>query len=396
MAISDSEVFCMMPWVHLHVTQNGHVTPCCLAPWYAGTAFGSVNQESISEIWNGERMREFRSNMLAGKPSELCKACYQNEANGFRSLRQETNEAYAHRAEWIKQTEADGTVANQPVYLDIRFSNVCNFKCRICGPGSSSQWHEEAVALGWKKEGSKALHYSIDDPMEFRNQIEKLIPDLEEVYFAGGEPMVMEEHYHFLDLLIKHGKFDLTLRYNTNFSGFQFRDKNILEIWRPFRQVQLQLSLDGMGKRAEFMRKNQVWKGVEQQWENLKALANLSFVITPTVSVFNVFHLPDFHNHLIGNGTIPAEDFQLNILNYPEVYDIRNLPSDMKQACVEKIESHMESLNGAAMSRQWEAVLNRLRQERSEKLWQGFLEATNKLDKLRDESFLDVFPEFSI
>lgn len=144
--LATHETFCMMPWVHLHVTQTGFVTPCCQAPWDQKTAFGSVNEAPIEEIWNGREIRRFRKNMLKGKPDERCKVCYQKEKNGFQSLRNVTNTDYAHKVNLVNTTQKDGSLPGvKPVYIDIRFSNVCNFKCRICGPWSSSQWHNDAV-----------------------------------------------------------------------------------------------------------------------------------------------------------------------------------------------------------------------------------------------------------
>ncbi|HHG83552.1 MAG TPA: hypothetical protein ENJ82_02285, partial [Bacteroidetes bacterium] len=125
---------CMMPWVHLHVTQTGHVTPCCQAPWQAERAFGSVNESAVAEIWNGNAIKKFRKNMLAGKPDPRCQACYDKEKDGFRSLRHVTNQDYGHHVDLLQATAPSGHLPEaKPIYLDIRFSNICNFKCRICG-----------------------------------------------------------------------------------------------------------------------------------------------------------------------------------------------------------------------------------------------------------------------
>lgn len=119
---------------------------------------GDINQQSITEIWNGKAMRNFRSKLLRGKPDERCTACYDKESSGFRSLRQVTNADYAHLQERLSQTRRNGALPEaDPVYLDIRFSNVCNLKCRICGPWSSSQWHNDAVAFQMKSPDQKAI-----------------------------------------------------------------------------------------------------------------------------------------------------------------------------------------------------------------------------------------------
>ena len=79
------------------------------------------------------------------------------------------------------------------------------------------------------------------------NQLDDVVEDLQEVYFAGGEPTIMPEHFQLISELIKREKFDVRLRYNTNFSQTHFKENDFLEIWKNFNDVQIHASLDDSG-----------------------------------------------------------------------------------------------------------------------------------------------------
>jgi organic radical activating enzyme len=120
-----------------------------------------------------------------------------------------------------EQTSEDGSSINtNPVYFDIRFSNVCNFRCRICGPWSSHSWFNDAKVVGYDN-GNLRLTKAIDDLSSFFEQLKKILPQTEEIYFAGGEPTLMEEHYALLDLLLVQGLTKINLQYNANFSTLE-------------------------------------------------------------------------------------------------------------------------------------------------------------------------------
>src|SRR5690606_32210843 len=112
--------FCIKPWVHLHVSVDGKVTPCCQAAW-DNYEFGDINQESFGEIWNGEKIREFRLAMLRDEFNFRCHYCYNIEKEGLQSHRVLTNSIYADKLHWALQTDSTGVSPNaKPVSWDIR------------------------------------------------------------------------------------------------------------------------------------------------------------------------------------------------------------------------------------------------------------------------------------
>lgn len=396
----NGDSFCVMPWVHLNIDMNGDVKACCLV----SKPFGNINSNSIDEIWNGDEINEFRINLLNNVKDERCNYCYLRESSGAHSLRQTSNVKYLSHflnTSSIEKT-IDGEKANPPIYWDIRLSNICNFRCRTCYHGASSRWFDEAVKLG-ETVSSKPIIKAVEKLDEFYDQLEELVECVEEIYFAGGEPLIMDEHYKILELLQNKKNFNTHLRYNTNFSQFKYRDIHVFDIWNKFNQVFVVASLDGWGKRGEFLRKEQKWNDVLMNRELMKRICpNVNFAVSVTVSVFNIFHLADFHKELVSAGVIPVEGFIIeNLLQTPGYYSIQILPLESKLKIKEKIEKHIEWVDSQANENfnkdhfivQFNNCINYLfADDLSENITQ-FVSRCKKLDELRAEKTIDVFPE---
>ena len=203
-----SDTFCMYPWTHIHAWPDGYVYPCC------GTdinPLGSLKQNSLEELWNSERQKQLRIDMLNGTKNEICRRCHEQEESGFFSMRNSANKHLGHHIDRVSKTQPDGTYDDfNIVYWDVRFSNLCNFRCRSCGPNFSSNWFDDAVKInGGKPIGQKKVIYAGKDKEDVWEQMKPHIPYLEQVYFAGGEPMIMEEHYRVLKELVRLEKFDV-------------------------------------------------------------------------------------------------------------------------------------------------------------------------------------------
>ncbi|GHC06533.1 twitch domain-containing radical SAM protein [Thermomonas carbonis] len=405
--LESTDAFCIMPFVHLHVTHDGAVTPCCAAPTSPELSFGNIKQQSISTIWNGDQMQEFRARMRAGQRDVRCTGCYDKEAAGWVSLRRITNEKYAEESRQVRAEQVVSVPAPAPVYVDVRFSNHCNFRCRICGPASSSAWHNDAVALGWVARGTPARITCSDDVEQLWRQLRALAPELKEVYFAGGEPMLMEEHYQFLELLLEVGNTALRLQYNSNFSQLGFKHWDAVALWRQFPDVTISASLDGMGARGEYQRSNQRWIDVIANRARLRAEApHVKFLITPALSVFNVLHLPDFDREAIESGLIERFDLIPSLLVRPAEYNIQILPPALKALARARIDTHLAWLQRGAngdhgaqakfVLQQWQNVSAYIDASSATQLIPAFLQRTAALDYLRGEQFASVFPELAL
>ncbi|MCX2744652.1 twitch domain-containing radical SAM protein [Mangrovivirga sp. M17] len=329
--VSDSnKAFCILPWIHFHVGLHGRVQPCCIA----SKPMGDINKESLEEIWNGEKFRELRTKMLAGKKVKACKGCYSLEENGVESLRQENNKKFVQHIDLVQNTDSDGSISSHPVYWDIRFSNVCNFKCRTCWHGASSKWFEEAKKNG-NTAADQAIIKNIEDINGFFKDNRELLIQADEFYFAGGEPLIMEEHYKLLDLLTNTGA-QPTLRYNTNLSSLSFKERKVTDLWDHFDDVEVMISIDGIGQHGESIRTGQNFQKLE---ENLQYLINNTAVrvfISPTISSLNVGQLPEIYDWWLNAGG-KDEGWYINILQRPKEFNIKYIPESEKAFLIKEL-----------------------------------------------------------
>jgi len=341
-SIANSKAFCMKPWVHLFVSQKGTVGPCCLASWEPEDTFGDVNKTPIDDIWNGPGIRKFRKNMLADKPDSRCWQCYDNEKNGLRSTRRVVNFLYADHFDRITATKRDGTSSAPPIFWDIRISNLCNLRCRICGHHSSSSWYDDAKATDSLSYESK-IHRGPKDFTGLMDQLDTAIDGLEEVYFAGGEPLIMPEHFELLSELVKRKKFDVKIRYSTNFSNVKFKEHDLLEIWKQFDDVFIHASLDGAEANGMLQRKGLDWDlAVRNRQRMLEVCPKVDFMLTPTINIHNIFHLPELHKKCVTDGLIQVDEFIPHVLKNPAYYSISILPQQQKQAVEVLLKEHIE------------------------------------------------------
>lgn len=392
-ALTENEAFCIYPWTHIHAYPDSTVHLCCMSDM--DMPLGTLKEETLENIWHGEKMQSIRQDMLAGKKLKECSKCYEQDRNGFISGRVSANKHFGHHIKKASTIDPDFKV----IYWDVRFSNLCNFRCRTCGPLFSSNWYQDYEKLhGKKPEHSKVIHCG--DTKDFYREAKRHMPYVEQIYFAGGEPLMMVEHWKIIEELIRLERFDVKLIYNTNFSELKFKKQDVLEMWKLFKSVSIGASLDGMGPRAEYIRKETVWDQTERNRERmLEICPNVDFYISCTLSILNSFHMPDFHRDWMDKGLINAQDFNINILMNPPHYRIDNLPNNLKEKLVAKYKEHIEyirpldSLQRATNG--YESAINFINQPANEQLLQDFLKLTAQVDAIRDENFKETFPELS-
>ncbi len=391
-----ARVFCLLPWTLLHIFTDGLSRPCCM---WSGPPLGNARSSSIDELWNSSDMKALRLDMMSGRPAAGCRKCYETELLGFQSMRQRSNIDLARHRGRERLTAPDGTLPLLPVpFLDIRFSNVCNLRCRTCSPAQSSAWADDARALGLPVEG-EAVRKSYDDWDALWRQLQLVLEDgIEEISFVGGEPLIMEEHYRILDFLIARGRTDVRLSYTTNFSTLRFQGRDVIDLWSRFHNVQVIASLDGSGRRGEYLRKGLNWDAVVANREEMRRRCpDVAFMIAPTLSIFNALHLPDFYQEWVEKGYIDSNAFALNMLVSPAMYRIQVLPATLKARALESYRRHQETFLDAdgTAARDFAAAARLMEAQDCSDLLPGFLAMTRRLDQLRGEDCREVFPELA-
>jgi radical SAM protein with 4Fe4S-binding SPASM domain len=398
--LEDSKTFCMYPWIHLHAYPTGEVHPCCHAEW-KNPPVGNARTHTLKEIWNSDPQRKLRTDMLSEQPNPACDRCYEQEQSGFFSGRKSANKHFGHQIHRIHPTTEDGTLNRfEMTYWDIRFSNLCNLSCRTCGPTFSSQWYQDQVKLAgadWGK-NNHVLNIAGRDKNDMWQQLIPHLDHVEKIYFAGGEPLLMEEHYNILDELDRRGRYDVKLIYNTNFTEIHLKDRLVFDYWKKFKRVAVGASLDAMGPRAEYIRKGTVWDQIERNRENmLRICPEVDFYISPTLSIMNALHLPDFHRNWVDRGFIRPQDLNVNILQDGVQYRIDIAPAAYKEKLKAKYQDHLEWLRPLDPLQRatvgFESAIKFMMATDNTALILKFWKNMRDLDRIRNENILTAIPE---
>ena len=440
---STTPTFCVLPWIHMATRPNGDMRLCCSA-----NASGAGTDHTVGLVkengkpinfsntdpmtaWNSEYMRNVRLTMMDGKVPASCTKCFAEESKGVVSKRMWETSTWMERgtnpADLLNETKADGTVKEQLKYLDLRLGHTCNIKCVMCSPHDSSKWVKDWKVLEPQLQDPEVKRQMQWDKGSFDNkwheneifwdQLYKQIPYLEEVYFAGGEPLMIAEHKKFIEEIVRSGyNKKIRLRYNTN--GILV-DEELIDLWKNFELVKVGVSMDAAGARNNYIRYPTDWDTVER---NLHMLDNTPDNIRPSIAtalqIFNIKHLPDFIHWKVSSNfrKVNTEDIKgikaggglvnMHLLYIPTFLSIQILPKEDKEEIRDlflKFKGWLEVNHNSQGFwdinpygwRRWEAILNHMDAADNSHLLPGFKEYVNKLDVIRGVNAKDVFPELA-
>lgn len=443
---SGSKTFCVLPWIHFATRPNGDMRLCCSANSSGAGGDHTIGlvknelgvpanfgKETPMSAWNNDYMKSVRKIMLEGNIPNSCSKCFKEESNGVASKRVWETGSWIEDGidiqELINSTEKDGTIPNKLVYLDLRLGHTCNLKCVMCSPHDSSQWvpeHKKIYPLFKNEEIKKQMSW---DRKEFNNfwhenpdfwkEMYAQIPNLKQVYFAGGEPLMIREHKLFLEEIIRQGYADkILIRYNTN--GLLL-DESIIDLWTKFKKVKVGFSIDAADMRNYYIRYPSDWKIIERNLHRLdNTPSNIQVSIATAIQILNIKHLPDFARWKINQkfkkvnfenvtGGIEAGGgiFNMHLLYIPTFLSIRCLPLEDKAEVRRKFAEFATWLHENYRQdkdfwkdnpygwRRWQAVLDFMDAEDHTHLLTAFKEYINTLDNQRRTDFKSVFPELS-
>ena len=401
--VPNPNTVCVLPWTHINLIPRGKVYHCCMNS-KLDHFIGDLNKDTLEEVWNSENMKTIRKQMLNGERPAPCSKCFESEDSSGNSHRLNQNKDFPDKlAEIPEITDPDGHVEKMDLqYWDFRFSNLCNLKCRTCGPEFSSAWIPDGKKLGWIKTNNsdKVLHTDSVDNVTNLDFIIKHIDQVKKIYFAGGEPLLMDEHWQILDMLDAKQRYDVILSYNSNLSSLEYKGKNALDYWKKWKKhVWLWPSIDDFGPRAELIRSGTNWPKVE---ENLKAIKTIGIHVRPsiTVSAMNVYRVPEILDKLIELGMMQDGEsqswFSINVVEYNPHFHVSILPDETRRIIKEKIEKYIlthKETYGFNIRNKFLHLFWHLDKPWNKDMAQSFKTFTNQIDLLRDEKTIDIIPE---
>ena len=381
---------CILPWIHQYGDLSGKYGLCCFTLNYEGNLFG----ENLSplEAFNSSHMKKVRLAMLKGKPVKDCKVCFDWEASGVESHRQRMNSKFSSYNKLYSKTEKDGYLNTPPIYLDFRFGNLCNFKCRMCGSYASSSWAKEEKYFG-KLDKSTPNHYDHwTDNTKFWQDIDHIKKYIKIMYFAGGEPFVQEGHYKMLKFLVDTGySKNIELSYNTNLSYTGvFKGYDLEDLWKNFKNIELWPSIDGFKEQAEYGR-----KGLNIDLFKSNSVKFSDYITT--FSIVSSIYSIETNIDLIRWIKSLNKSFSITNLTNPSYQSTTVLSKEIKNRLLSK---YKEYLSGGHNLSTYElnTVLDSLRHMSSKddsSLAGTFKKQNQQSDLFRNESFEAVFPELA-
>lgn len=445
-AVSGSKTFCVLPWIHFATRPNGDMRLCCSANASGAGENHTVGlvknergqpanfgRETPMSAWNNEYMKDVRLTMLEGKIPASCSKCIAEESKGVASKRIWETGSWMEDGidveELIKQTEEDGTIPEKLVYLDLRLGHTCNLKCVMCSPHDSSQWvgdHKKVYPLFQAKELKEQMQWDRKDfnnfwheNPDFWKEMYAQIPNLKQVYFAGGEPLMIREHKWFLEEIIRQGYADkILIRYNTN--GLLI-DNEIIELWKKFKKVKVGFSIDAVGDRNYYIRYPSDWATIERNLHTLDNTPdNIQVSIATAIQILNIKHLADFVKwkitqnfkkvnleNTVGGIQAGGGIINMHLLYIPTFLSIRLLPpadkAEVRRSFGElanwlhdnyRQDEDFWKLNPYGWKR-WQAVLDFMDAENHEDQLPAFKEYIQRMELLRGTDFKTTFPELA-
>jgi sulfatase maturation enzyme AslB (radical SAM superfamily) len=402
--LANGDAFCILPWIHMHPWPDGRVFTCCLTN--QDNVVGNLNDNTLEEVYNSDAMKSIRQDMLNNKKVSNCNRCYELEQVGHDTLRKTSNAEFVmekynlheDKSPIVVKTNEDGSLDDVHLtYMDIRFSNICNMRCRTCGPDLSSQWYEDAVDSKFNRTPTQKILQIRKGNTAFMEQFDPYLHTVEKIYWAGGEPLIMDEHWYIMNRLVELGKTDVRMFYNTNFSTLTYKDQDAIELWKNFKHVSIGASLDAGWERGEYLRKGTIWNNTLANRERMKSeLPQHDFNISCTVSMFNVLDVCNFYKRLCDIEFIDPKDFGVNILLGKEVHRATVLPEHMRQQAKDTILETLEWLKGKDPVGRATSTFNSLLQfldGDDTHLLSSSLQEAKEMDRFRSETLFDTFPE---
>lgn len=377
-----SKTFCILPWVHLSTRPDGQMRVCCTAnassvgvtnDKIGGGNVGILKDEegrpnnlNVSDFvssWNSTYMKNVRKQMLNGEEPPSCRKCYEEERAGHNSKRMWETKYWKERVDLDKllaETTVDGEVPPQLAYIDLRFGTKCQLACIMCSPHDSSGWIKEWQNIyptienknvkeiwQWDNKGSingSSYNWHKQNPV-FWQQFYEQIPNMKQLYFAGGESLIIEEHYEILEECIRQGYAkDMEIRYNSN--AVEWRE-DLFELWKHFKIVRFHYSVDSIYEMNDYIRYPSKWSRTEEVFHILDTQTsdNVEITVACAVNALNIYYIPDFLKWKLTQNfkKVNMWPFGAGGINYHFVYwpaflNVKILPQWLKDECERKYE----------------------------------------------------------
>ncbi len=377
-----SKTFCSLPWDTLDTIPDGTLAPCCYFDVHKRIEVSK--NSSIEDYVNSAILKSVKEKMLGGEKPNECTFCYKREEAGGISPRTKLSDKATY----------EQIVKNEKVVfknLHLRNSNICDLKCRSCGPFCSTAWNSDYLNLYPEK---SAMIFNI--AKNYKNifmEIKNLIPHLNHLYLSGGEPLLDKSLDKVLELYSSNTNEDKYLHIQTNLSNDKLISSTIGEKVKNIKNCNILISIDGVGREAEFIRKGKVWDAFDKRLNNLlRSKGYFNIIFTMTISVYNVFHILDVFKYLEGFREVREFRIELSFVERPYALNAINLTNELKIKLASAYDEFLKSSPRFSIYKGFlEEILNYVNSEKDKSLTEFYI-YTKKLDRIRNENTFKLFP----
>lgn len=392
---SLNKSWCPLPWNSVQIRIDGRYGVCTHSfhgesKGYLGT---DVSECDPAVALEHATLNVLRKDMMNNIQNDICTRCNQDDQHGIRSRRMHERSLIDLSIEdLIKNTREDGSLIDPSLEdLDVSWGNLCNLKCRMCSPQVSSAWYEDQWNMGKKGFHVDGKRIQLIDPDhtdipygDWPKHTDFLHWDLSSVkrmHMEGGEPLLLKNHLLFLDKFIEQGiSHDIQLMYNTNLTKLH---RGILDRWEQFKEIVVTVSIDALREKNDYIRHGSKWEEIEENIEILKTLPNVYISATVTAQIYNVLDLPEIVQYLNESG---FQHININALRRPQHLSIQSLRGRDKSVINRLIKMRLNCKKNDAIT----SILNFMLEDIIPA--ENFLEWTEQLDSIRNESFKETFP----
>jgi len=390
---------CLYPFTNITINPMGHVTPCCkynLNKSDTDIETLTLRDNNIEELFNQPAMKKIRQQFLNNEEPTACQVCWDEEASKTISLRQFRNN-YTRKFDTNYEKYRDKFENPQIITMDFKFSNLCNLKCRICGPYCSSNWLKESLDTGEYHEHTIKIFSSYSERKFIENEenfeiFKKLLPNLHILEFYGGEPLMQPEHNKIMDILDTSEHLgNLYLYYNSNGTIYEQRH---VDIWNRAKIVELNISVDDIHDRFEYQRFPAKWDQLLENITKFKQNCNnrVNITLYTTVSMYNIYYLDQFLKFNYENLKMKI---RLNLVHWPETMTIKNIPEHAKKRISDMFKNIPVSHLAYTERGTFKSIIDYMNSEQhNPELFNKFISTTKLHDDYRNQSFSDVFNEY--
>lgn len=425
--------FCPLPWIHLATRPNGDVRICCTAN-ASGAGIeddkevGLIKKENIvmnlrdhtiEEVWNSEQMKQTRLQMLNGIIPTSCQKCFDEENKGIKSKRNWETEVWKERVDIdsvVAQTSVDGSLPVNIPYFDLRLGNMCNLKCIMCSPHDSSSWIKDwrlqypkykLIDLKKDQDWNSKFDYIWYQKGSFIDSMKCQAKHIKELYFAGGEPLMIPEHYSILQFMIDEGHAEnCILRYNSNGTEISAR---LLEMWEHFKQVKFNFSIDALGDKNDYIRYPSKWNDIVKNIRLLddssdNVIVNLACAVQ-ALNINNITELAqwklDQNFKKINRAPYGAGVIGLHLVYLPSYLNVRVLPDYIKEHAARSLHNFVNSIkthdfiSNSYGKQRWLGIVDYMISEDWSHKLPSLIQYLDICDQTRNLNFRSVFPELS-